>query len=353
MHLKNYLISSAVFLYCGGLLFASSQTKTELGLFLDTFYAFDVNQPSNRERAYTTLPTRHNEFNVNLAYIEGKLSADRVRGRMALQTGTSVFTNYTSELRDPSATGGAQIRDLLMHLQEAYAGYRVSEKFWIDAGIYFSHIGSEGFISKDNWTYTRSLIADNSPYYQSGIRLSYDINPSWSAQLHVLNGWQNILETNNDKAIGTQIIFHPCDRFSLTHNIFLGRETALRFFQDLIIKYRMAKNWETNITLDLGIQGGSFWYGTSFMNRITLNEGTYLGLRLEYYSDKDGVIVPKVTSNGFQVWGASANLDVQLTSELLWRNEFKFLQSRDAVFPSSSGTSDLTSYVITSLALSL
>lgn len=331
---------------------ADETPQVSFGLFLDGYYAFDANRPRSRDRSFTTLPARHNEFAINLAYLEGKLTADRMRARLALQTGTSVVANYSTEFRDATKTG-SQSADVLQFLQEATAGYRLAEGLWIDAGIYFSHIGMEGFVSRDNWTYTRSLVADFSPYYQSGVRLSYDPNPRWSLQLHVLNGWQNIVETNDDKALGTQIVYRATERLSFTHNSFVGRETHLRVFQDFLAKYQATPWWETGVTLDYGLQRKSQWWGTSVLQRFRLAETTYVGCRLEYYSDPDGVIVPTGTPHNFQTVGASTNVDRQLTPQLLWRNEIRVLHARDAVFPTRSGAGKNTVFGVTSLALSL
>ena len=46
---------------------------------------------------FTTQPARHNEFNVNLAFIDAKHEGARVHGRVALQAGTSVRSNYAGE----------------------------------------------------------------------------------------------------------------------------------------------------------------------------------------------------------------------------------------------------------------
>ena len=74
--------------------------KVTFGGFIDSYYAFDFNRPASFDRAYTTQPARHNEFNVNLAFIEAKIDAPRYRGRLALQAGTSVQSNYAGEPRD-------------------------------------------------------------------------------------------------------------------------------------------------------------------------------------------------------------------------------------------------------------
>lgn len=336
----------------------SPAPRVQWGAFFDTFYSFDANQPPNRERLFTTNPSRHNEFNINLAYIEGKINTELVRGRLALQTGTSVFANYSNELRDSTRPGGAQLADILMHIQEAYAGYRLAPGLWIDAGIYFSHIGAETFISKDNWIYTRSLIADFSPYYQAGVKLSWEPNSRWAFQLHLINGWQNILETNDDKALGTQIVFKPNERFTITHNSFLGKETNLRFFQDLILKYQWNESWESSLSVDVGLQKQAagflgHWWGTSLLNRFRINPRLWLGARAEYYEDAQSFIVSTGTPGGFQVGGASVNGDIQLTSEVLWRTELRFLQSKDALFSGQGGNKFSTLYATTSFSLSL
>ena len=202
------------------------------GAFVDTYYAFDFGRPTTRDRAYTTQPARHNEFNINLAFVEAKLSGEHVRGRFALQTGTSVNLNYAAETNN---------RELSQLLQEAVAGFRLADNIWIDAGIYLSHIGLEAWISRDNWTYTRSLCSDFSPYYQTGVKATLQASPKFALQLHVLNGWQNIAETNNNKALGLQAALTLSERVSLTYNNFLGNEQSdslvarLRFFNDVVL----------------------------------------------------------------------------------------------------------------------
>lgn len=56
-----------------------------------------------------------------------------------------------------------------------------------------SHIGFESAIGKDCWNLTRSILADNSPYYETGIKLGYT---SKNEKLYLagmyLNGWQRI-----------------------------------------------------------------------------------------------------------------------------------------------------------------
>src|SRR5437016_4087208 len=73
---------------------ADTTLKVGVGGFVDAYYAYDLARPRSLDRAFTTQAARHDEFNVNLAYLEATLAATRLRGRVAAQFGTSVQANY-------------------------------------------------------------------------------------------------------------------------------------------------------------------------------------------------------------------------------------------------------------------
>lgn len=102
---------------------ADGGTGVTVGGFVDAYYGYELNNPGSFDRAFTTQPARHNEFNINLAYVELKLERERVRGRFALQAGTSVQNNYSAEPGRGEISGPS----LAQHIQEGYAGYRLAE----------------------------------------------------------------------------------------------------------------------------------------------------------------------------------------------------------------------------------
>lgn len=325
------------------------------GGFIDTFYAYDLNRPANHDRAFTTQPARSNEFNVNLAYVEAKLNAERFRGRLALQVGTSVQSNYSGEPTVGSFSGPTLSR----HIQEAVVGYRITDKLWIDGGIYLSHIGFESWISKENWTYTRSLMADFSPYYQSGVKATYQWTDSFTTQLHVLNGWQNISENNGNKALGLQMAYVPSERLSLTYNNFYGNEVGdrPRFFNNFIAKVGLTDTLQVAATYDVGIQqnsehsGNNLWQAYGAFVRYQLTPKFALTARGEQYFDKDQVIVATGTPNGFQTTAASINADMALHKQILWRSELRGFWSKDAIYPGKTSVSPSDGILVTSLSL--
>ena len=184
----------------GGKVAPDTTPVRTFGGFVDTYYAWDFTRPATFDRAFTTQPVRHAEANVNLAYVDAKWSGPRYRGRLALQWGTSVQANYAAEPRIGAVSGPS----VSQFIQEATAGYQLASTLWIDAGIFFAHVGYESWISRDNLAYSRSLVADFSPYYEAGAKMTWTASPKLTATFALVNGWQNISADNAAPAGGVR-----------------------------------------------------------------------------------------------------------------------------------------------------
>ncbi len=323
--------------------------------FVDTYFAYDLGTPATFDRPFTTQAARHDEFIVNLAHVAVALSGDRVRGRLALQAGTSVQVNYAGE---PSI-GGYSGAALSRHIQEATAGTRVGEGLWLDAGIYFSYIGWEGWISRDNPTYTRSLVADYTPYYLSGVKLTWQRTGSpVTAQVDVMNGWQNISENNHSKAVGGRIDWQVTPALAVGYAHFIGNElpdsepAKPRVFNQLLARYA-AGRWLLQGQVDAGTQGGDGWWGWVVIARRALSSRAAISGRIEGYRDPHQVIVVTGTPNGFEAIGGSAGCDVALPGGALWRSEARILHASAPLFPGNGAADAARSDVlfVSSLAL--
>lgn len=343
-----------------------TSVKVAFNGFVDSYIAYDFNTPRTLDRPFTTQAARHDEFNVNLAFVDAVLTGDRVRGRFAAQFGTSVQANYASEPRLGTLSGP----DVSRFIQEATAGYRVAPTLWIDGGVFFSPFGSENWISRDNWTYTRSFIADYSPYYEAGVKATWQATPTFSAQLHVINGWQNISETNSDKALGFRGDYTPKDGVDIAYDAFVGNEqpdnvpSQLRVWQEGIVQLQPLKQLQVRGTFDYGVQrrppsqsGSATWTGWAAIGRWQFSPAVAAALRAERYADPEQVIVATGFPYGLRVTGGSVNVDVTPAPRLLWRAELRALDARDPVFPRSQGTPTTPSrhdlFVVTSVALTL
>lgn len=332
---------------------ADTSLRVTFGGFVDTYYAYDFGKPPTLDRSFgsgatfTTQPARHNEFNINLAYVEALLSGDRVRGRLALQVGTSVQSNYSAEPGVGVISGGTLSR----HIQEAYAGYQVTPALWVDGGVFYSHMGLESWASKDNLSYTRSLTAEYSPYYSSGVRALWAATPKLTAHFHIVNGWQNISETNTAKGVGLRLDFNPSSTLSLSYYNFFNGETGgrQRMFNGAGVK--LTPNPQTTLlaqfdvgSLDAADGGdGSNWYGFTLMGKRALSDHVALVGRVERFDDEDQVNIATGLGDPFRGNGLSIGLDVAPHSKFLWRTEFRGFSNEDDVFPNADGTNSLSS----------
>ena len=330
---------------------ADSAGSVAFGAFFDTYYAYDFGRPEGGDRAFTTQPARHDEFALNLAHVEARYSSARVRGRLALQAGTSVQVNYAAE---PDELGGQA--NFLPYVQEATLGVSLADDLWIDGGIMFSHIGSESWISLDNPTYTRSLPSEFAPYYQAGVRATWQAAPTLVAQLNVLNGWQNISENNEDKAVGARLDWTPVPALTLSYANFVGREEHagtgdqdVRFLNDFVARWAPAGRSLLILTADVGTQDDDSWYAASLVGRHWITPTVGVNGRIKRLDDEEGVLTGGAAFNG-----ASVGLDVS-RGPAMWRTELRtFFGADEPIFPDrdgDGGVSESNTVLVTSLSV--
>ena len=326
--------------------------------YAETYYSYDFNEPTNHTRpGFIYSHNRHNELNLNLGMAKVNYAKDNVRGNFALMAGTYVQYNLAAE------------QDLLRNVFEANIGVKISSKhnLWVDAGIMPSHIGFESAIGKDCQTLTRSMLADNSPYYEAGVKIGYT-SPSekWYLAAMYLNGWQRIqkIDGNQTPAFGTQITYKPSAKTTLNWSTYVGNEQVdidrkWRYFHNLYGQFKITE--KTNITagFDIGSQQNAnksdkydTWYSPVLIAQYKPTAKIQMAARGEYYSDAKGVIIGSGTPNGFQTYGFSANFDYLVSDNVMFRIEARNLASKDQVFLKGGNPTDSNTFITTSMAIS-
>jgi len=336
----------------------SSKTSLVLSGYTEAYYAYDFNKPVDNNRPYFLYShNRHNEFNVNLAFLKASYNADRVRGSVAVGVGTYMNANYAAE------------SGVLKNIFEANTGVKLSStrNLWLDLGILPSHIGFESAISKDCWTLTRSIVSENTPYFESGARLTYTSN---SGKITVaalaLNGWQRITRVSGNSLMswGTQIYLKPSDKLIFNYSTFLGTDkpdsTRLwRIYHNLYAIIQFNEKIGITAGFDIGteqVSKGSSevntWYAPVGILRFTPNDNWAFAVRGEYFNDENGVIITTGTVNGFTTSGFSFNVDRRITEHFLCRIEFRNLNSKDEIFIKGDQAQKTNAAITTSFALS-
>jgi hypothetical protein len=326
--------------------------------YIETYYSYDFGNPSNHTRpAFIYSHNRHNEVNLNLAFIKASYQTEFVRANLALMTGTYTNVNLAAE------------PGVLKNIYEANIGVKLSRKknLWIDAGIFASHIGFESAIGKDCWNLTRSMLADNSPYFESGVKLGYKSdNGKWFLSLLYLNGWQRIQRPDNynTPAFGHQLTYTPNSNIILNSSSFAGSDTPdstnrMRYFQNLYGIFQVHPRIGITAGFDIGAQqmakdsnAYDIWYSPVLIVKLKATDRLSIAARGEYYYDESGVIISTGTPNGFQTFGYSLNLDYLIRDNVVWRIEGRTFNSKDKIFLLNDKASNDNYFITTALALS-
>lgn len=300
--------------------------------YADTYYQYDFNEPADKLRPpFLYNFKRHNEVNTNLILLKAAYDARKFRANLGVMTGNYARYNLAAEPK------------FFRYIYEANLGYKISDKISADAGIFPSHIGSESAIAKDNWNLSRSILAENSPYYETGIKLNYKPNDQWTFSLLGLQGWQNIKDHNSSKSFGTQIVFTPNEKLSLNSSSFIGNERPdsakqLRLFHNFYFTYHISSKLKTLFFLDLGAErkiekdGYNNWMGAAILLQYSFAKNLAAGARGEFYKDKNGVIVSNYVPAKFETTGLAFNLDYHPLKHMVIRGEIRYLMAKDEIF---------------------
>jgi hypothetical protein len=257
--------------------------------FVDGYYAWNSNDPKSHDSwvpGTGTTAKRANEFNLNLAVVEIARDPAPVGFHLSLVAGNGADVVHAAE------TEGFR------HIYQASVIYKPTEKLTLEGGIFPSHIGFEGFFSKDNWNYTRGWLGEFSPYYQTGVHAGYQFSKRWSGEVHILNGWQIINDNNDAKAIGVKIAYST-DRLSASFNTFDGPELPnddhhWRHFGDLIALYKATPKLSLGGSIDRGHQalpgGAANWLGVGGYGRYAFDDRHAVAVRAERFRDPDNGI---------------------------------------------------------------
>jgi Putative beta-barrel porin-2, OmpL-like. bbp2 len=336
---------------------SSAIGKITFSGMVDTYYGFDFNEPKGSDRPYFVSSARHNEINVNLAYLGIHYRNEKVRARFVPGFGTYMNANYASE------TGS------LRNLVEANAGVRISKSrdIWIDAGVIGSPYTNESAISKDHLMYSRSFAPEYVPYYLTGVKLSAPLSKSLTGYLYILNGWQNITDTNTPLSIGTQLEYRPGKRTLINFNTYVGDESSpsnpdfgMRYFGDLYLIFNPEGKFSMTSCIYGGLQqrfiAGSSdmqaWWQVNWIGRYSFSNSFSISGRIEVFNDPHEIMIRSITSEKVSTIGSSSiGLNYKVNSNALFRIEHRNFLSDKNIYTLNNFESNFSNLLLTSLSV--
>jgi hypothetical protein len=192
----------------------------ELSMFVDAYAAW---QTSGKGTLATL--SRHRAFS-------GQGSTSRAENGLSLgfvgldaEYDSGPFGVVANLRLGPAATVFHNQNDLgfgVDHLTQAYVRYRPLEPLVLELGMFLSPFGVESLESWKNPNYTISaLYVYGQPNWHMGLRALWQISDAWSAMGLVVNGVNNISETQQKSglfqtpSVGGSVTYHPSSALSI------------------------------------------------------------------------------------------------------------------------------------------
>jgi len=330
------------------------RTPFQFSGFLNLYYGYDFNEPNTEKRLpFLYNHTRHNRPFVNLALVSGTYQTDRFRANLGIHAGTYAEDNYANEPK------------FLQFIHQANFGFALDQEktLWLDAGVLPSHIGFESAVSKDNLTLSRSLIAENSPYFETGVRLGWQANEKWYLSFLYLNGWQRIkpIPGKNNPSFGTQVSFALNSNTTLNWSTFLGTDSGIEagtsiYFSNMYGIFSLGEKWKLIAGLDVGnrvnqMSANQTWWGTSLIAQFDFSENISSSIRYEYFHDPFQGISFSFYETGLEAGGISLNVDRKFGTWGVLRIEGRYLDSPNPFFQDISESKSDDFFVLGSFSV--
>lgn len=329
--------------------------------YVETYYAYNFNRPSNGITNYRAFDNRHATFTLANAVVALDGTTDRFFARVALQSGSTGETYYLAEPARPGADGAAGGGpSVFKHVQEAYAGFALTSRTEVQAGLYLSPIGPEAMAIKDTWLWSRSNLFYGLPFYHTGARFTWRPASGATLRLGVLNGWNSVIDNNDTPSVSAKATLTLSEHVSLDVHYLGGVERnrgaaegpAMRQLVDAYVTWSAARWFDLIVNSDGGVEdnrlGFNGWAAGAVFARARLCDRLYLAAR------SDVVVEKRATKNGVTSgallfptrWLTShaLALDARPVSHVSVRLEYRHDASRNPIFfrGESAGTGSST-----------
>jgi len=273
------------------------------GGFIDLGYSLNFNFPENHVFRNRSTTPRVNELDLNMGGIYVRKDAtDQSRwGMEFLGQGGQDAKEFGFGVNLPKVQGS----DALRHFGRANVSYLapVGNGLLLQAGLFNSFIGNDSLYAKDNFNYTRSWIADYSPYLMFGVNAQYAFSDKWSGAFFIINEYFHLQNANSVPSYGAQVAYKPGVSWTFKETIYYGpdqSDTSLRYwrsFSDSIVEWKV----NDDVTLVGEYQVGTqemaapgnprvFYMGAALPMRWHIGGPWSVALRPEVYWDRSGLM---------------------------------------------------------------
>jgi len=319
---KFALFTLAATMFSAFSLKAQDEPKGKLTVsgYLDVYYQYNFNNPSfapNDPAIGNYLPSvenvgrifdiKNNQFSLGLAQTKFAYTTDKSEVVLDLTYGPNAALGQFGNVFGTS-----------INIKQAYIGYKVTDKLTFTVGQFGTHVGYELIDAPLNYNYSLSYLFGNGPFYHTGAKASYMFSDKVGLMAGIVNGWDEMYDFNGTKSAIAQLFISPTEGFNIYVNYVGGDEkngysfptiaavdpglkSASHLF-DLTTTYQITDKLKFGINAAYGMgnklkvdptEADGFsaakWGGVALYSDYRFSDVFGLGVRAEYFNDKDGV----------------------------------------------------------------
>jgi hypothetical protein len=312
--------------------------------YVEAYYAYNFNRPSNGITNARGFDNRHNTFSLSNAVLGANWEAGPVGGRLTLQIGSTPSTYYGNEpmFAGASAANGSNT-ELWKYIQEAFVNYKapIGRGLLVQLGIFMSPIGYESIAVKDNWNWSRSNLFFGFPFYHTGLNLQYFWTDELQTNFSVFNGWNSVVDNNEEKSIQSNIQYEIPNKIALQALYFGGVERPTgspegpywRHHFDFTAQYSFTSWLEAAAEADYGWEpnriGTARWFAGAAYARFKPFHRVYVVLRGDRFQEhlatsaKSPSSAPLFFGGAEWVSSGTATVDVRPHDQISFRLEYR------------------------------
>ncbi|MEZ5014643.1 MAG: outer membrane beta-barrel protein [Chitinophagales bacterium] len=277
------------------------------------------------------------QFGLNIAELSAAYDAKKVHANVTLHYGDLPMSAWSGKYN---------------MIQQAYAGVKLGKSIWLDAGFFRTHIGGEGLYPKENIASSIAIPTYFEPYYESGLRMTWNINDAWELKVLAMNGYNMFDDNNRRKSAGILLVYTINDHWNAGYNNYYGDDTPE--FADSILHNRLYNNLFVNfekkkfkalLSADLAMQQNSgldspdasaSMYSALLALRYQMCSTTGVYVRGSICNDPDGFMTGVYmhsdgTFSGLNITGATLGIEYKPIDNAYIRVEGRTLMAEDGL----------------------
>ena len=303
--------------------------------YVEEFYQYNTNRPSNLVTAYRAFDDRTSSFTIDNAVLDVVGAIGDVSTHVALQIGNTPASYYVDEPTYTSVAGtGASDAEVWRVLQQAIIGYKRGNLL-LEGGIFLSPIGFENLPIKDQWNWSRSNLFFALPFYHAGVRATYPLSSTLTGAVMATNGWNDIVNRNPYPCVAGVLTWAPTKDLSTQLLYFGGVEPPpgtpvgqpWRNLFDAVASWQATPELQLAAQADAGVEpndlGTTSWAGGAAYVRVHVLPRLYAGARADYLHERDAPGAPRLFFPAASVHSITVTADFRPAANLSVRLELR------------------------------